>query len=128
MVPRTCRSAPVPPVIPVFIDGTGAIFGKGMKRPKPGRTKVVFGSPMRQHGDESTRRFNARIEDAVTVLGDEAITDFWTLASGPRMARSPALTGPDHTGWRRDWALAERRSSAPPGCVAVRQRRWPDLG
>ena len=31
------------PVVPVFIDGTGAIFGKGMKRPKPGRTKVVFG-------------------------------------------------------------------------------------
>ena len=24
------------PVVPVFIDGTGAIFGKGMKTPKPG--------------------------------------------------------------------------------------------
>ena len=24
------------PVVPVFIDGTGAIYGKGMKRPKPG--------------------------------------------------------------------------------------------
>ena len=34
------------PVVPVFIDGTGAIFGKGMKRPKPGRTKVVFGAPL----------------------------------------------------------------------------------
>ncbi len=38
------------PVVPVFIDGTGAIFGKGMKRPKPGRTKVVFGSPLRPNG------------------------------------------------------------------------------
>ena len=27
------------PVVPVFIDGTGAIFGKGMKRPKPGRPR-----------------------------------------------------------------------------------------
>ena len=34
------------PVVPVFIDGTGAIFGKGMKRPKPGKTKVVFGAPL----------------------------------------------------------------------------------
>ena len=34
------------PVVPVFIDGTGSIFGKGMKRPKPGRTRVVFGAPM----------------------------------------------------------------------------------
>ena len=33
-------------VVPVFIDGTGAIFGKGMKRPKPGKTKVVFGAPL----------------------------------------------------------------------------------
>ena len=32
------------PVVPVFIDGTGAIFGKGMKRPKPGKTKVIFGA------------------------------------------------------------------------------------
>ena len=31
-------------IIPVFIDGTGPIFGKCMKRPKPGRTKVVFGA------------------------------------------------------------------------------------
>lgn len=48
------------PVVPVFIDGTGAIFGKGMKRPKPGRTKVVFGAPLRSEDGESTRRFNAR--------------------------------------------------------------------
>ena len=34
------------PVVPVFIDGTGSIFGKGMNRPKPGRTRVVFGAPM----------------------------------------------------------------------------------
>ena len=38
------------PVVPVFIDGTGAIYGKGMKRPKPGSTKVVFGSPLWQIG------------------------------------------------------------------------------
>src|SRR6187431_1761192 len=53
------------PVVPVFIDGTGPIFGKGMKRPKPGRTKVVFGAPLWPSEDENTRRYNARIEAAV---------------------------------------------------------------
>ncbi len=80
------------PVVPVFIDGTGVIFGKGMKRPRPGRTTVVFGSPLHAEPDESTRRFGARIEHAVTVLGDEALTDFWT-ARRPRRGRhqSPAV-------------------------------------
>ncbi len=116
------------PIVPVFIDGTGAIFGKGMKRPKPGRTKVVFGAPLRPEDGEPTRRFNARIETAVTTLGDEAITDFWTARRRAAAGTSPALTGPDHTGWRRDWALAERRKLGTAGLRRRQQRRWPDLG
>jgi 1-acyl-sn-glycerol-3-phosphate acyltransferase len=116
------------PVVPVFIDGTGAIFGKGMKRPKPGRTKVVFGSPLQADDGESTRRFSARIEAAVTTLGDEAITDFWTARRRAAAGTSPALSGPDHTGWRRDWALAERRKLGTAGLRRRQQRRWPDLG
>jgi len=116
------------PVVPVFIDGTGAIFGKGMKRPKPGRTTVVFGAPLRPDEGESTRRFSARIEAAVTTLGDEAITDFWTARRRAAAGTSPALTGPDHTGWRRDWALAERRKLGTAGLRRRQQRRWPDLG
>jgi len=116
------------PVVPVFIDGTGAIFGKGMKRPKPGRTKVVFGAPMRAEDGESTRRFNARIEAAVTTLGDEAITDFWTARQRAAAGTSPTLNGPDHTGWRRDWALAERRELGNAGLRRRQKRRWPDLG
>lgn len=116
------------PVVPVFIDGTGAIFGKGMKRPKPGRAKVVFGSAMHPEDGESTRRFNARIEQAVTTLGDEAITDFWTARQRAAAGTSPSLTGPDHTGWRRDWALAERRKLGTAGLRRRQRRRWPDLG
>ena len=116
------------PVVPVFIDGTGAIFGKGMKRPKPGRTKVVFGAPLRSEDGESTRHFNGRIEAAVTTLGDEAITDFWTARQRAAAGTSPTLTGPDHTGWRRDWALAERRTLGTAGLRRRQQRRWPDLG
>jgi 1-acyl-sn-glycerol-3-phosphate acyltransferase len=116
------------PVVPVFIDGTGAIFGKGMKRPKPGRTKVVFGAAMTQHEGESTRRFNGRIEAAVTTLGDEALTDYWTARQRAAAGTNPALTGPEYNSWRRAWALADRRKLGAAGKRRRQQRTWPDLG
>ncbi len=116
------------PVVPIFIDGTGAIFGKGMKRPRLGRAKVVFGAPLLPDPDESTRRFNARIERAVTVLGDEATTDYWTSLRRDAEGASPQLTGPDYTGWRRDWMLSEQRRRRTTGIRPTRTRRWPDLG
>lgn len=116
------------PVVPVFIDGTGALFGKGMKRPTPGRANVVFGAPMSPDEGESTRRFSARIEAAVTTLGDESLTDFWTARRRAAGGTSPSLTGPDHTGWRRDWALYERRRMGTAGRRRRQTRRWPDLG
>lgn len=116
------------PVVPVFIDGTGAIFGKGMKRPKPGRTRVVFGAPLWPRDDENTRRFNARIEAAVTRLGDEALTDYWTATRRAATGTSPKLTGPEYNGWRRQWALAEHRKLGAAGLRRRQKRRWPDLG
>lgn len=115
-------------VVPVFIDGTGSIFGKGMKKLKPGRTKVVFGAPLFPTEGENTRRFNARIEAAVTALGDEALTDFWTSRQRAATGTSPKLTGPDHTGWRRQWALAEHRKLGKAGQRRRQKRRWPNLG
>ena len=112
-------------VVPVFIDGSGAIFGKGMRRPRPGRTKILFGVPMRPTDGETTRRFNARIEAAVTMLADETLTDFWTARRRAAVGASPRLTGPDCTGWRRQWALTEQREL---GAAGLRHRRWPDLG
>ncbi len=116
------------PVVPVFIDGSGAIFGKGMKRPKPGRTKVVFGAPLRPIEGENTRRFNARIEAAVTRLGDEALTDYWTASKRAARGSSPKLTGPEYNGWRRQWELGEHRKLGAAGLRRRQQRRWPDLG
>jgi 1-acyl-sn-glycerol-3-phosphate acyltransferase len=116
------------PVVPVYIDGTGPIFGKGMKRPKPGRTKVVFGAPLWPQDDENTRRYNTRIEDAVTRLGDEALTDFWIASRRAAQGTSPALTGPDYIGWRRQWELGERRKLGAAGLRRRQKRRWPDLG
>jgi 1-acyl-sn-glycerol-3-phosphate acyltransferase len=116
------------PVVPVFIDGTGSIFGKGMKRPKPGNTKVVFGSPLYPEDGENTRRFNTRIEAAVTALGDEALTDFWTARRRAAEGTNPRLTGPEHSSWRRQWALAEHRKLGKAGQRRRQNRRWPDLG
>jgi 1-acyl-sn-glycerol-3-phosphate acyltransferase len=116
------------PVVPVFIDGTGAIFGKGMKRPKAGRSKVVFGAPLWPRADENTRRFNARIEAAVTRLGDEALTDFWTATKRSANKTNPKLTGPEYNGWRRQWELGEHRKLGAAGLRRRQKRRWPDLG
>ncbi|MEZ5297399.1 MAG: lysophospholipid acyltransferase family protein [Ilumatobacteraceae bacterium] len=116
------------PVVPVFIDGTGAIYGKGMKRPKPGRTKVVFGAPLRQADGENTRRFNSRIEAAVARLGDEALTDYWTATKRAAQGTNPALTGPEYNGWRRQWELGERRKLGAAGLRRRQKRVWPDLG
>jgi 1-acyl-sn-glycerol-3-phosphate acyltransferase len=115
------------PVVPVFIDGTGSIFGKGMKRPKPGRTRVLFGAPLRPAADETTRRFNARIEAAVTALGDESTTDYWSARRRAATGTSPSLGGPEYTGWRRQWALSVRRRHGIAGWRKPPTRRWPDL-
>jgi 1-acyl-sn-glycerol-3-phosphate acyltransferase len=116
------------PVVPVFIDGTGAIFGKGMKWPKPGKTKVIFGAPLWPVEGESTRRFNVRIQDAVTLLGDEALTDYWTSRQRAATGTSPKLTGPEYNGWRRQWSLSEQRKLGAAGMRRRQKRRWPDLG
>lgn len=116
------------PVVPVFIDGTGPIYGKGMKLPKPGSTKVIFGAPLWQEDGENTRRFNARIEAAVTELGDEALTDFWTARRRAATGTSTKLTGPEYTGWRRQWALHDHRKLGKAGQRRRQNRRWPDLG
>jgi 1-acyl-sn-glycerol-3-phosphate acyltransferase len=115
------------PVVPVFIDGTGSIFGKGMSRPRPGRTRVVFGHPMTAVEGESTRRFNARIEAAVTTLADEATTDYWTARRRAAAGTSPTLGGPEYAGWRRQWALSEHRRRGVAGLRRRPDRRWPAL-
>jgi 1-acyl-sn-glycerol-3-phosphate acyltransferase len=113
------------PVVPMFIEGTGQLFGKGMKRPRMGRTTVTFGRPLVPDEGESTRRFNDRIERAVTELGDEAMTDWWTARQRAVTGTSPSLMGPEHTGWRRAWALTELRRSSRAGQRRRQQRRWP---
>jgi 1-acyl-sn-glycerol-3-phosphate acyltransferase len=114
-------------VVPMFVDGAGAIFGKGMKRIKPGRTKVIFGRSLSPTEGENTRRFGERIERAVTELGDEALTDWWGARQRAAARTNPSLHGPEYTGWRRQWALSQQRKLGMAGLRRRQQRVWPKL-
>ena len=115
------------PVVPVHLDGTGAILGRGMKWPKPGRTRVTFGAPVVAADGEDARRLGERIEQAVAVLGDEAITDWWSARRRAAKGETPSLTGPAALGWRRAWALTEHRARGKAGQRRRQQRTWPKL-
>jgi 1-acyl-sn-glycerol-3-phosphate acyltransferase len=114
-------------VVPVHVDGAGAIWGKGAKRLKPGRTKITFGSPVYKADDENVRRFGDRIEQAVALLGDESLDDWWTSRQRAAAGRTTSLTGPDAIGWRRQWALSGHRAKGKAGQRRRQRRRWPKI-
>jgi 1-acyl-sn-glycerol-3-phosphate acyltransferase len=115
------------PVVPVYIDGTDSIMGKGTSIPKPGRTRVTFGSPLRRESGESTRRFSERIERAVAALADESTTDYWSARRRAATGDTPSLGGPAYTGWRRRWDVTRRRRRGIAAWRNPPKRRWPDL-
>jgi len=111
------------PVVPVHLAGTGRILPKGRSRPKPGRTVVTFGAPIVAAGGERTTALNRRIEAAVSVLADEATSDWYAARRRAAAGETPSLSAPDGAGrWRRAWELSARRTK--PRRTA---RSWPDL-
>jgi 1-acyl-sn-glycerol-3-phosphate acyltransferase len=114
-------------VVPLHIDGAGAVWGKGAKKLRPGHVKVTFGAPLRPIEGENTRRFNDRIERAVAELADESIGDWWTARQRAGQRATPGLTGPGYTGWRRQWALADARARGAGGRRRRQKRRWPSF-
>ena len=115
------------PVVPVHLDGTGAIWGKGQSKLKPGSVTVTFGAPLRQREGENVRRFSDRIERTVAELGDESLYDWWTARRRAAAGATPKLTGPSATGWRRAWALGEHRQRGAAALRRRQKRRWPKL-
>lgn len=109
------------PIVPVHIAGTGRILGKGMTRPRPGRTRVTFGHPIRPGEDDDARSLGPRIEQAVAALADESTTDWYTARVNAHTGATPPLTGPDAPNWRRAWALGDPKRTR-------KRREWPDLG
>jgi 1-acyl-sn-glycerol-3-phosphate acyltransferase len=114
-------------IVPVHLEGTGTIFGKGMTRPRPGTTIVTFGSPLRTSDAEDNRVFSSRIERAVWELGDESHSDWWMARRNAAQGTTPPLTGPAGRSWRRTWAIGDARARGRAGQRRRQKRRWPNL-
>ncbi len=113
------------PVVPIHVEGTGRIFGKGATRPSPGTSRVTFGRPLRPDESENSVRFAGRIERAVAALADEAATDWWSARQRAARGESPSLTGPESTSWRRTWALGDRHRTRSSSRTGPRTPTWP---
>ena len=112
------------PVIPIHLEGTGRVFGKGARHIRPGHTTVTFGAPVVPHAGEKATAFAARIEAAVGVLADEQESDWWSARRRAASGSTPTLTGPTAAPWRRSWAL-DRDTRAATGSPPA--PRWPKL-
>ena len=110
------------PVVPVHLAGTDRIYPRGARRLRPGSTTVTFGHPLRPAEGDDARRFAVTIEAAVATLADEAGTDWWGARRRAAAGTTPSLTGPGTTGWRRTWALGDRK-----GRATRTRRTWPEL-
>lgn len=110
------------PVVPVHLAGTGRILPKGKSRPKPNRTVVTFGAPMRPRDRERSQAFADRIEAAVAALADEATSDWYSARRRAAAGETPTLAGPQAGAWRRTWALSAQRTRRRT------TKPWPDLG
>ncbi|MGH9307675.1 MAG: lysophospholipid acyltransferase family protein [Acidimicrobiales bacterium] len=114
------------PVVPIYLEGTRRILGKGKTTFRPARTTVCFGAPMRPQDNENARRFSSRIEAAVAALADELATDWWSARRRAAAGTTPTLSGPAQPDWRRAWAQGDeggpdRKPNQPRGKV------WPPL-
>ena len=110
------------PVVPIHLQGTGRILRKGRTLPRPSRTTVTFGDPVRANDNENARAFAVRLQAAVAALGDEATSDWWQARRRAHAGTSPGLTGPDIGAWRRAWVLGDRNRG-----IRRKRPRWPEL-
>ena len=110
------------PVVPIHLQGTGRILRKGRTLPRPSRTTVTFGDPVRANDEENARAFAVRLQAAVAALGDEASSDWWQARRRAHAGTSPGLTGPAIGAWRRAWVLGDRNRG-----IGRKRPRWPEL-
>lgn len=92
------------PIVPFHISGTDQALPRGARRLRPTPTAVTFGRPIRPEPGANARSVGQRLEAEVAALADEARTDWWQARRRAAGGSTPALTGPDLGGWRRDWA------------------------
>lgn len=110
------------PIVPVHLAGTGRILPKGRNRPRPSRTVVTFGTPVHAHDEERSHALNARLEQAVAALADEATSDWYSARRRAAAGETPSLSAPDGGRWRRAWAMSGQRKRR-----GSTHKAWPDL-
>jgi 1-acyl-sn-glycerol-3-phosphate acyltransferase len=79
------------PVVPIYLQGTHALLGRGKALPRPSAVAVHFGAPLHAAAGETAREFNDRLEIAVTGLA--------AAARGHAYRDAP----PRRAGWRERW-------------------------
>ncbi|HMQ25497.1 MAG TPA: hypothetical protein PKA98_05875, partial [Acidimicrobiales bacterium] len=87
--------------------------------PPPPSPRGPSATPPRPEGAGASRRFAARIEDAVAALADETATNWYEARVRAHRRANPTLAGPEVAKWRRAWAAGPTRRDAK------RKRRWP---
>lgn len=89
------------PVVPVYIQGSHRLLPRGRALPRPSAVCVHFGEPLTAAPGETARRFNDRIEAAVTAL-----------AAGAR-GYAHRDREPERRSWRESWTASLRPALDP---------------
>lgn len=111
------------PLVPVHIEGTGRLWPRRAKRIYTGETTVTFGAPI--PAQMGRTELQSALEKAISLLADEARTDWWQARRRAADGSTPSLLGPDASAWRRAWELGpspkdKARRRSPAG-----QKSWP---
>ncbi len=94
------------PVLPIYIDGTYEIFGKGSGRLRPGKTTITVGRLIDVQTAKRPAELISLVDQQLNLLSKETATDWWTA----RTDSSP----PDHgRGWIGAWKKNEHRHRTP---------------
>jgi len=111
------------PLVPVHIKGTGRLWPRGARRIYTGQTTVTFGAPISP--DMPARQLVPHLESAIATLADEADTDWWSARRRAAAGRTPSLTGPEASSWRRAWALGPSPKDNARRREPAGEKRWP---
>lgn len=111
------------PIVPVHIEGTHKLWPRGANRLYTGETRVTFGRPL--PADIPPRQLVGQVEEAIAALADEASTDWWSARRRQAEGRTPALTGPPASAWRRAWALGPSPKDSARKKSPAAGKQWP---
>jgi 1-acyl-sn-glycerol-3-phosphate acyltransferase len=99
------------PIVPVHIHGTSVVLPKGSSFPKRYPTSITFGDPIVVSEHDDPRALTQRLAEAITLLGDEESSDWWSARKRAASGSSTSLSGPDSASdWRRQWERSRRKA------------------